>query len=326
MAPSTSRSVWSAPACGRCRSTALLPETYCPTSASHRRHDFLRTRPHRPLEAPVPPRPGGWVYRRPRPEDRKAPLAELLPRAAAEVAGGRPKTQTRPRVGSFASRGCNSLSEQPFTFGRLVPVRAARTLKGNGFFVGFPVAGAQKVKCAGSGQRRGSPQLQLRRLAARRWPLLFPRQNTPPATVLTPRQAAVRSPLPVNRIACRAQLTPAGRRRSRAAAHPTALPFHKSALRTLADVADIDAPWAVAAVALGTENLPRLGRTCRGGWSTGAKCRTTSQASWCFAGCESNISPHAHESTGMDRDPGCVCLCGPLGCNPRFQFARPVRV
>ena len=101
--------------------------------------------------SPTPAR--GWVYpnRRPRPQDRKALLAELLPPAAAEVAGGRPKTQTRPRVGSFASRGCNSLSEQRFTFGRLVPVRAARTLKGNGFFVGFPVAGAQKVKCAADG-------------------------------------------------------------------------------------------------------------------------------------------------------------------------------
>jgi hypothetical protein len=101
--------------------------------------------------SPTPAR--GWVYpnRRPRPQDRKAPLAELLPPAAAEVAGGRPKTQTRPRVGSFASRGCNSLSEQRFTFGRLVPVRAARTLKGNEFFVGFPVAGAQKVKCAAEG-------------------------------------------------------------------------------------------------------------------------------------------------------------------------------
>ena len=169
-APPRSRSVWSAPACWRFRSSALLPETYRPTFASQKRHGFLRTRRHTPLEAPIPPRPGGGVPEQVASASRQQGSACTAPSpAAAEVAGGRPKTQTRPRVGSFASRGCNSLSEQRFTFGRFVPVRAARTLKGNGFFVGFPVAGAQKVKCAGSGQRRGSPQLQLRRLAARRW-------------------------------------------------------------------------------------------------------------------------------------------------------------
>ena len=51
--------------------------------------------------SPTPAR--GWVNpnRRPRPEDRKALLAVLLPPAATEVAGGRQKTETRPRVGRF---------------------------------------------------------------------------------------------------------------------------------------------------------------------------------------------------------------------------------
>jgi len=58
-----SRSVWSAPACWRFRSSALLPETYGPTFASQKRHDFLRTRRHTRLEAPIPPRPGGGCTR-----------------------------------------------------------------------------------------------------------------------------------------------------------------------------------------------------------------------------------------------------------------------
>jgi hypothetical protein len=62
-APPRSRSVWRAPACWRCRSSALLPETYGPTFGSQKRHDFLRTRRHTPLEAPIPPRPGGGCTR-----------------------------------------------------------------------------------------------------------------------------------------------------------------------------------------------------------------------------------------------------------------------
>ena len=45
-APPRSRSAWSAPACWRCRSSALLPETYCPSPALHKRPEFLGTRPH----------------------------------------------------------------------------------------------------------------------------------------------------------------------------------------------------------------------------------------------------------------------------------------
>ena len=93
-APSTSRSVWSAPACWRCRSSALLPETYRPSPASHNRPEFLGTRAHTPLKAQFHPGPGvGDPNRRPRPEDSKAPLAELLPPQAPRepVTGREPK-------------------------------------------------------------------------------------------------------------------------------------------------------------------------------------------------------------------------------------------
>jgi len=58
-APSTSRSVWSAPACWRCRTTPLRPETYDSTSAFHKRPDGLLTRLHCPFEGRISPRPDG---------------------------------------------------------------------------------------------------------------------------------------------------------------------------------------------------------------------------------------------------------------------------
>ena len=58
-APSNSRSVWSAPACWRCRRAALRPETSHPAPAFHKRPDGLLTRLDCPFEGRVPPRPDG---------------------------------------------------------------------------------------------------------------------------------------------------------------------------------------------------------------------------------------------------------------------------
>jgi len=58
-APSDSRSVWSAPACWRCRRAALRPETSHPAPAFHKRPDGLLTRLDCPFEGRVPPRPDG---------------------------------------------------------------------------------------------------------------------------------------------------------------------------------------------------------------------------------------------------------------------------
>ena len=106
-APSTSRSVWSAPACWRCRSSALLPETYRPSPASHNRPEFLGTRAHTPLKAQFHPGPGvGDPNRRPRPEDSKAPPAELLPpQAPREPVTGREPKPSPESVASLKRAG-----------------------------------------------------------------------------------------------------------------------------------------------------------------------------------------------------------------------------
>ena len=64
-APSTSRSVWSAPACWRCRRATARLETYHPAPAFHKRPDGLLTRRHCPFEGPVPPGPRDAVERIP---------------------------------------------------------------------------------------------------------------------------------------------------------------------------------------------------------------------------------------------------------------------
>jgi len=69
--------------------------------------------------------PNGWHG----PADGKAPPAELLLPAAAEVAGERQKTETRPRVRRFPSTVSNPSFEQPSTFARFVPVRAVGMLR-----------------------------------------------------------------------------------------------------------------------------------------------------------------------------------------------------
>ncbi len=56
---------------------------------------------------------------------------------AANVAGARQKTQTRPGAGTFPSKACNPLWEQPSTFARFVPVRDAGTLRDHPFLWGF---------------------------------------------------------------------------------------------------------------------------------------------------------------------------------------------
>ena len=52
--------------------------------------------------------------------------------------GGSQKTGTRPRIGGFPSKGCNSLSEQPSSFARFVPVSVAGTLGEKEFWLSLP--------------------------------------------------------------------------------------------------------------------------------------------------------------------------------------------
>ena len=69
-------------------------------------------------------------------------LQSSLPSAAAEVAGGGQKTETR--LGSVdSSQKAATQFVQPSTFARFVPVSAAGTLRDQAFFVGLPLAGAQ---------------------------------------------------------------------------------------------------------------------------------------------------------------------------------------
>ena len=63
-APSTSRGVWSAPACWRCGRAPLRPETSHPTPAFHKPPDGLLTRLHCPFEGRIPPRPEGNDWRK----------------------------------------------------------------------------------------------------------------------------------------------------------------------------------------------------------------------------------------------------------------------
>ena len=148
-APPNSRSVWGAPACWRCRSARRRPETYGPTPALHIRPEFLRTRPHTPSEVSVPSRPGAGepeqatsAYR-PQSSTRRAPSP-----AGAEIAGDRQRTETRLRVGRFLQKGAIDLLNNPPHFAGFVAVRVAGTSKENGVFLGLPVAGAEKMKCA----------------------------------------------------------------------------------------------------------------------------------------------------------------------------------
>jgi len=69
-------------------------------------------------------------------------LQSSLPSAAAEVAGGGQKTETR--LGSVDSSQKAAIQfVQPSTFARFVPVSAAGTLRDQAFFVGLPLVGAQ---------------------------------------------------------------------------------------------------------------------------------------------------------------------------------------
>jgi len=60
------------------------------------------------------------------------------------------KTQTRPRVGGFSSKGHNSLFEQPSPFPRFVPVGAVGTLRNRAFSWDMPCRALQKC----NGHRR----------------------------------------------------------------------------------------------------------------------------------------------------------------------------
>ena len=135
---------------GVCQLAGAFGERY-PRGYSQSSHCFTRGRMRCWLNNTHPRMPGfhpraGWVNpnRRHPPQDSQAPSAEdLSPPTAAEVAGGRQKTQTRPRVGSLPSKRCKSLFEQASPFPRFVPVRASETLRDYGFLWGF-LSGALK--------------------------------------------------------------------------------------------------------------------------------------------------------------------------------------
>jgi hypothetical protein len=140
LAPPHARNVWITLACWRCRRATPCSETYRPGPIFHARSrpDPIGCSAHHiyPQRAGSHPGPGVGVnpHRRPRPGDSQASPAELLaPSAAANVAGGRLRTETRPRVGRFPSKGCNSVFEPPFPFPRFVPVTAAEMLRESGF-------------------------------------------------------------------------------------------------------------------------------------------------------------------------------------------------
>ena len=110
-APSTSRSVWSAPACWRFRRATPRPETYRPAPIFQARS----TPDPIPWSADdiYPQRAGfqagpGRVHpnRRPRPEDSKAPPAELLPpQAPREPVTGREPKPSPESVASLKRAG-----------------------------------------------------------------------------------------------------------------------------------------------------------------------------------------------------------------------------
>ena len=84
------------------------------------------------------PRPGRVSpTKRQGPEHSKASPVGPLPPRSRRGAGGRQKTEIRPRVGRFTSKECHSHFKQASTFPRFVPVGAAGTSRDNGFFLGF---------------------------------------------------------------------------------------------------------------------------------------------------------------------------------------------
>jgi len=165
LAPPHARNVWITLACWRCRRATPCSETYRPGPIFH-----ARSRPDPigcsadhiyPQRAGSHPGPGVGVnpHRRPRPGDSQASPAELLaPSAAADVAGGRLRTETRPRVGRFPSKGCNSVFEPPFPFPRFVPVTAAEMLRESGF-------------CGASSLGRSKSEMPRQSITALRWRL-----------------------------------------------------------------------------------------------------------------------------------------------------------
>ena len=165
LAPPHARNVWITLACWRCRRATPCSETYRPGPIFH-----ARSRPDPigcsadhiyPQRAGSHPGPGVGVnpHRRPRPGNSQASPAELLaPSAAADVAGGRLRTETRPRVGRFPSKGCNSVFEPPFPFPRFVPVTAAEMLRESGF-------------CGASSLGRSKSEMPRQSITALRWRL-----------------------------------------------------------------------------------------------------------------------------------------------------------
>ena len=121
-----------------------------PRPPFHKRPDSLGEPTTHSMEGLVPP-VWGWMW---------TPTAGLglrtaelclqssLPPAAAEVAGGREKAETRPRVGRFPAKGCNSAFEPPSTFPQFVPVGAAGALTEQAFLWGLLLSAAKKVKRA----------------------------------------------------------------------------------------------------------------------------------------------------------------------------------
>jgi hypothetical protein len=103
-----------------------------------------------PIRGPSSTPARGWVdpHRRQGPEDRKAPPAELLAPVATEVpVAGSPPNPSAGSVGSLPQGPIHLLSNPPHARD-LCPPAPRGTSRDQAFCVGFPVASAQKAKCA----------------------------------------------------------------------------------------------------------------------------------------------------------------------------------
>jgi len=103
-APSTSRGVWSAPACWRCGRAPLRPETSHPAPAFHKRPDGLLTRLHCPFEGRIPPGPDGNDSIGGPGSTRAKGRRGTHPSICARRLRGREAHGVRPLAGALASR------------------------------------------------------------------------------------------------------------------------------------------------------------------------------------------------------------------------------